>query len=264
MLIEIVMLLVAVAIAVLAGLALVAAHRRYARWTRVLEGTEDIEGIYITVLGSIYAIFLAFMVFVVWTRFDAATQDVEHESAVLVDLYRAVQILPEPHEDELEKDLRAYAASVVQEEWPQMVDGKPSEQTPKHINQLWDDLAWLTAPGSAWADNAITAHILDQTGELARIRQCRLLHARLGIPTLLWWVLIGGAVLVAGFSVVFGAESFAAHSLKSGMIIALITMMLFAIYALNHPFSGAVCVSPEPLSDTVHSFDECDVHFGDT
>jgi hypothetical protein len=253
------MLAMTIVVSVLGTLGLVAASRRLIRNRDLISGTSDVEGFYITVVGAIYAIFIAFMVFAVWTRFDSATTNVQQESAILVDLYRLAQALPEPLRSQTEQNLRTYAHSVVEDEWPEMRSFRESLTTAKQLNQLWIGLYTLTDLDSPWADDAVTDHLLDQLGELARVRQQRLLQARIGLPQILWWVLIAGAILVSGFSIVFGVENYLAHGLKAIVVTVLIALLLMAIRALDHPFSGPVHISPLPLQTVTERFDECDI-----
>ena len=62
----------------------------------VLRESNDVVGNYLQTLGSIYAVLLAFVMFVVWTQFNDARANVEREANELLDLYRTARGLPEP------------------------------------------------------------------------------------------------------------------------------------------------------------------------
>jgi len=54
----------------------------------VLRKSNDVVGNYLQTLGSIYAVLLAFVMFVVWTQFNDARANVDREANELLDLFR--------------------------------------------------------------------------------------------------------------------------------------------------------------------------------
>jgi Na+/proline symporter len=60
-------------------------------------------------------------------------------------------------------------------------------------------------------------------------------------------VLFFGALLTLSFTFFFGAKNLFAQTLMAGMLAAVIFMALFMVVALDHPFSGGIRVSAEPL-----------------
>ncbi|MGH7883711.1 MAG: DUF4239 domain-containing protein, partial [Candidatus Dormibacteraceae bacterium] len=99
----------------LAGLFLV--RRRVALAT--LEQHNDVAGFIIAVIGGLYAVLLAFVVISVWDQFEAARADASRE-ADLVGLLYADAIFFPGHAVSIRTDLRAYAQSVVDDDWKEM------------------------------------------------------------------------------------------------------------------------------------------------
>ena len=79
----------------------------------VLASTSDVVGNYLQTLGGIYAVLLAFVVFVVWNQFNDARAMVEREANELIDLFRTAKGLPEPTRGVLHEHIRAYVATVL-------------------------------------------------------------------------------------------------------------------------------------------------------
>src|SRR5262245_7161235 len=90
----------------------------------VLEASNDVVGNYLQTVGSIYAVLLAFVVFVVWTQFNDARGHVDRESNQLLDLYRAARGLPEPTRALMHASARTYAQTVISAEWEGMACGR--------------------------------------------------------------------------------------------------------------------------------------------
>src|SRR6188474_2906323 len=79
----------------------------------VLRRSNDVVGNYLQTLGSIYAVLLAFVMFVVWTQFNDARANVDKEANELLDLFRTSRGLPEPTRGQVQASAVAYAMQVV-------------------------------------------------------------------------------------------------------------------------------------------------------
>ena len=97
---------------------------------------------------------------------------------------------------------------------------------------------------------------LDQLHALGDARRERLLAAGEGLPTILWVVLIGGGVITIAFTYLFGLESTAVHTLMVAALAIVLSLSLFSIAALDHPFRGDVRIHPEALEQDLERFQE--------
>lgn len=217
------------------------------------QGTEDVEGFYITVLGAMYAVIVAFMIFVVWTAFDEAAGAVTHEATVLGDVYRLAEALPQAAQDPIQNACREYANAIVHDEWPAMADGKGSPRVGAVTDTLWEYMYAVQV--QALGTDDVRELLLNRVAELSEHRNARLLRARSRLPGVLWGLLYFGCVLTVGFAAVFGVRHFFSHALKAGVIAALISAALFVIAALDHPFCGRVQVLPDSFEDVLEVFE---------
>ena len=60
--------------------------------------------------------------------------------------------------------------------------------------------------------------------------------AKEGIPDFMWSVMIVGAVMTIGFSLLFGTENMWAQSFMVASLAGVITHVLLLIFALSHPY----------------------------
>src|SRR5689334_17963317 len=90
----------------------VATVRRRVGLAKLSENNES-GGIYFSIVGTIYAIFVAFLVVVAWDNLGDAEKVVEQESATVLSLYRDVGGLPDPVTNALRPQIREYAQMVV-------------------------------------------------------------------------------------------------------------------------------------------------------
>ena len=82
--------LLASMLAALIGLYLV----RYLAPASWLKANNEVAGNYLQTLGTIYAVLLAFVVFVVWQQHNETRSAVESEANELSDFYRTIRALP--------------------------------------------------------------------------------------------------------------------------------------------------------------------------
>src|SRR6201992_1181356 len=85
-----------------------------------LAASSDAVGNYLQTVGGIYAVLLAFIVYVVWGQFNEARTYVEREATALVDLHRTASGLPRSTRMEIQQALRLYVDQVIDLEWPAM------------------------------------------------------------------------------------------------------------------------------------------------
>lgn len=214
-----------------------------------MEGTADIEGVYVTVLGTLYAIFLAFMIFVVWTRFYQAQEDVDQEANTLVDIYRLADRLPEPIGDRLKEACEEYLRVVVDSDWPAMNAGSDALPSQHALRRMWDEAAGIN-PTSV-PDEALREKLYDGFIRLSDLRRSRLLHARIGLPGILYAALFFGAVLTILVAVLFTVRDLWPHVLKAVALAGLLAFMLLTVWLLDHPFQGQVHVQPTAFGRTL-------------
>src|SRR3982751_3721382 len=105
-----------VSIASVAGLVV---FRMVAPIDEMREASNEL-GNYLQTVGSIYAVLLAFVVFVVWGQFNDARGYLDREATALVDLHRTASGLPTASRKEIQSGLRAYVDAVLRDEWPAM------------------------------------------------------------------------------------------------------------------------------------------------
>lgn len=242
-LIIVVSLIVGLSVAAVYGL--VVLIRRLKPDTTPIRGTTDIEGFYITVLGALYAIFVAFMIFTVWTRYYEAVVVVNQEANELADVYRLSEALPQPLQDQMQKAAMDYADIVVKYDWPAMAQGEIPDRMQTHIDRMWKIMNSI-GPEQV-PDEVRRDHLGEAFDSLMDYRRLRILHSQTSLPGLLYTVLIFGAVLVIGFAVLFTVEGFWPHVIKACVLAAIISLMVFTVWALDHPFQSWVHVSSQPF-----------------
>lgn len=215
----------------------------------LIRGTADIEGFYITVIGTLYAIFIAFMIFVVWSRFYEATVMVNQEADHLADVYRLSRALPEPYKSQARQLCLEYGRTMIRSEWPAMARSEYPAKGWAVVDRMWR--LFSSIGPSEVRDSVIRDHLLTNFTELTDLRRYRLLESQSSLPKILYALLIFGAILTIGFASVFAADDFWPHALKACVLAAIISFMLFTVWSLDHPFQGHLHVTSIPFEHTI-------------
>jgi uncharacterized protein DUF4239 len=196
---------------------------------------------------AIYSLILAFVVIVVWQQYQAAGDRIETEASKLFNVYRSTYGFKDSANiiagDSIRAQIKNYALSVQEDEWPLMAIDSSSPKTQKINNNLLravNQVEPVTEAEKLWF--AQTIHNLYQFSES---RHTRLADRDYSIPAFLWVLLIAGAGVVIIFSMFLDSKNKWQHLAK---ILTLSTMIIFSLLLvnmLNHPFKGSLRLKPD-------------------
>jgi hypothetical protein len=201
---------------------------------------NDVTGWQLGILGTTYAVILGFMLYAVWTEFDTATQNVEMEANSLTNLYRLAEGLPEASRVEVQKLARTYAEQVIQNDWPEMEQGRTPVESIGLASKMQRVL--ISVPEASKSAELAQDHAMTELSTMTTCRRTRLLENALSLPAVLWFVLIVGGVLVVVSSCMFGSQNRFLHGVQVVFFSLLIALALLATADINRPFRGSVRV----------------------
>ena len=112
-----------------------------------LQMHHEVGGYIINVMGTIYAVILAFVVFVVWNQYQMANAAVVAEANSLGDLSRMTRRLPEPLQTQLRGALVNYLEAVIHSEWPAMGRQSESQEAWSAMQKLWEIYRSVSSEG---------------------------------------------------------------------------------------------------------------------
>jgi hypothetical protein len=231
-----------------AGAALVAALVAYLiRRIGATEGTvenNEAAGQVFTLVGGLQAVLVAFVLISLFDGASAAEDGSFTEADGLVAAVWAADSLDPQVRADLEGQVRSYANTVIEEEWPRMRDGVPVG------DKGWDELTELRT--TVAAAEATNEWAVDQKGEASeqlwsayQARQERLNTATSGgVNSVVWFALVAGAVMSLALPLLFGGPRPLTHILIVSTLAATMTLLLFATQKLQNPYSGGAEVEP--------------------
>lgn len=203
---------------------------------------NDIIGWQISILGTVYAVMVGFMLYAVWANFQTAEANVDNEANALVNLFRTADGLPAAQRDAIHIAAANYGNAVLNQEWPTMnEDLVPGEGKP-FIMQLW--AITTSTPAQNYSQMVSLHQAMHELSDLAEHRRIRILQSRKKMPTILWAVLVIGGMITIAACCLIGSENVALHYTLILALSLLISLSLVAIADIDRPFQGGVHVDP--------------------
>jgi hypothetical protein len=204
----------------------------------------EIASYFFLMIGTLYAVLIAFAIFVVWTQFQDAGANLEREVNAAADLYRMTAGLPEPQRSVDRNLILEFMHSVVDDEFPAMAEGHGSPRTWAAVEKLMK--VYTEAPVTDAKSQIFSAESLRHLNDLSNYRRSRLFTSRGTVPQLLWYLLFSGGVVLIAFTYFFGHESFAWQGAMTAALTGTLAFSLYLIVAFNGPFDGTTRVEPTP------------------
>jgi hypothetical protein len=229
--------------------------RRYVKLEKLVSNNE-IAGFKFATVGVLYAVLLAFAIIVVWQKFSDADANVVGEAAGATTIYRLSQGLNQPSAAALREGMSNYLTTAIDREWPAMEKGATNEY---RSTRLALDAIYSTVLSFQLAtprDAAILAEILRQLDVITQARRARLIAADGIVPSVMWPVLFGGAIVTIVFTFFFGTRNLRAQTMMTVLLSLLVFSELLIIIAVDYPFTGPIKVEPTALTRVLADFDQ--------
>lgn len=192
---------------------------------------------------------LAFVVVAVWEDYRDTETAVRNEAKALADLHQASYALPESVGDNMRKHIASYARQVRDSEWSTMAKGSASGSAANELRNLGESI--LLAKADEMRDVALYHHVLDLLTVVNDNRNERLDSADGTVPTVLWLVLLAGALITLGYPSFFGSSNITAQVLMTASLAALVALTAFVAVVLDYPFTGDAQISREPFEQSL-------------
>ncbi|WNG86702.1 DUF4239 domain-containing protein [Mycobacterium sp. ITM-2016-00317] len=202
--------------------------------------------------GTLYAVLVAFVVVVVWEQFSDAEDASGQEAAAIADLLRDSAALPAQSQLAVEQALIDYTRTVVDSEFPRMHHGEHvAEQSPELI-AVWEN--YLQVQPETRNQIAFFDHAIVRLNDMTSFRKARVSTGDSSVPVELWVLLVGGGGVVMAFTFLSGTRDRLVHSLGVGLTAALLSFVLYLIFALEHPYVGKLSVQPTAYLSVLQSW----------
>ena len=212
----------------------------------VLRTNNEAAVTYLTVIGVLYGVFLAFVIFSLWQQRTNAQDHAEAESSQLYVLFRLAREFPAPQGPELVQEIMAYNKEIVNLEWPLMARLDFSKLDPRSskLDRIWEDSVRFH-PASQ-VEQALYQRVLEAGERVYVARRMRILDAEASLGSLLWALVILGGIATIVPTLFIHVEHLGFLVVAKACMVGLLTLTAYTIYDLQRPFRGSRPVEPRP------------------
>ena len=202
----------------------------------------------------IYAIAIGLIAIETWDNSSDAAKVASQEAAEIAALYRDFGGYPPSVQGDLRRLLVRYTHVVIETSWPTQQRGEIPSAGTDVLNEI--ERAMIAFEPATDGQRIVHAEALSAFNRLTEFRRQRLEAVDFAVPGTLWSVVLLGAALAIVASYVFNMESLFLHALMTGLLAAMIGLVVFFIASADLPYRGAVAVEPKAYEIVLHDLME--------
>ena len=203
-----------------------------------------------TVVAGLEAVLIAFVLISLFDGIGSARSGSYQEADSLVAVYWDANLLPAPESTRIQKLAVSYGQTVVGQEWPAMQDGAPISAAGKsQLDKLHDAISAFVP--TTYPEEDRQTQLTNDLSNVYQERQQRISASMTRVNPLIWAALIVGAILSVGLTCLFGGERLLTHLIVVCVLAGTVTVLLFATFQLQDPYSGAAHIGPAAFASAL-------------
>ena len=189
------------------------------------------------VIGTGFAVILAFVIFTAFESYQNARDQAGVESVATRQMFLLTKFFQSPARDGLEGDLICYSRAVIHDEWPQMATGESSPLVDDWVERLDADM--LRLPVATNKEIEVFNTWFARSAERQEGRRGRLAEAAPYVPPFVWAMLVLLFVVVVGYQILFASPQRPLIPQVLGVSAVAATMLagIVVVYVLDAPFA---------------------------
>ncbi len=211
---------------------------------------NDLIGFMLSSFSVIYGVLLGLIAVAAYQSYANTDETVSREAASLASMYHMVSNYPQPARAALQRAVGLYTLQTIRIDWPQQQRGAVPAGGSRQITRLYSAL--LAFRPSDSAQIILHTATLDELNRYVELRRARLANVQAGIPAVLWFVVMVGALLNIILIWLLDMELHV-HLILGGMLAFFIGLVVFIIAAMDHPLRGKVSISSDGLQSVYDS-----------
>lgn len=183
-----------------------------------------------------YGLVLALVAVNVFETYNEASRVVSAEAAALAALYRDVSGYPEPARSNLQSALRDYVGYTIREAWPAQRSGRVPTAGVEKMDRFQAHLAAFEPRTEG--EKILHAEAWRAYNKVIEERRARLDRVTIGLPGVMWLVVVLGAAISLSASFFFRVEDVRLHGILVTLLATFVACVIFVTIAMDHPFRG--------------------------
>ena len=195
----------------------------------------------------LYGLVAALTAVSVWSRHSQVSDIVSGEATSIAILWRDLDGYPQRERDAMQEVLRGYTNQIIHEAWPEQRQGRVPHAGVEWLDRFQAQL--FAFEPTLESQKILHAQTLAAYSHMVEARRLRLDAVNSGLPGVMWFVLLPGAMGCLLFSLFFPDRGAALPGRARRGVAGFVAMVLFVILSLDRPFRGAMAI---PADSTTH------------
>jgi len=187
-----------------------------------------------------YAVVAALTLVGAWDIYQTARDTLQRETGTLYVLAHAADAFSGPElaeaREEMRASIRAYAAAVVVNDWPNMQAGRASNASDGAYSRL--ARAFLTVEPLTAGQQAVMENAAEWVARVAEARIARLSVMSRTLSLVIWMLVLTVSVAVLAFQWFFGSANLTMHYVMGSVISMIVGGVILVALKLAFPFVG--------------------------
>lgn len=219
-----------------------ALFRRYIRPHMSLSEEMNNDVIFFaSAINAFYGLTLGLIAVGVWRNYNSVQDIVSAEASVIAALFRDVSAYPEPIRTSLQEGLREHTKHIIERAWPAQREGILLDEGTVNLTR-YQQILYSFEPKTI-SQQMIHGEALRVFNEMSALRRQRVEAVKGGLPTVMWMVVMIGAVL--SITVTYLLEiAPKTHYILVSYLSTFTGLVIFVTYGLDHPLTGIVAIEP--------------------
>lgn len=188
----------------------------------------------------LYGLVAALTAFSVWGRHAQISDVVSSEATAIARLWRNLGGYPQPARDSIRDLLRGYTDQVIRRAWPTQRQGRIPREGVEWLDRLQAQL-FAYEPVSE-SQKILHGETLGAYNSMVQARRLRLDAVESGLPGVMWFVLLPGAMGCLLLCVLYPVEDVRYQGVLVIALAGFVAMVLFVIISLDRPFRGPMAI----------------------
>lgn len=203
------------------------------------------------VLGTIYAVLIAFSISGVWQNYCACALAVSAEAATLLDLVHIVKASNNQKAEQIRHLAIRYVEKVIAIEWPILATGEnekimmPQSETLGLAMNIMYEIQ--TADPTNARDTVVFSHALSLLTKWLDARRSRIMISKGDTAKALWPLLLAGALILFSLHGLFIAQNPMLWATLLIFFSGIVGLSFYLIFTLDAPYSGTTVVDANPF-----------------
>lgn len=210
-------------------------------WIHREKRANDMVGFALSSFFVLFGLLLGLVAVATYQNYSSASDTVDKEASSIAALARDFDGFPQPVRGQLQDRLIEYTRYTIEDGWVDQRKGIIPSGGKERIASVFQALSGFEPTKKT--EELFYAETLREFNRLLEVRRILLANVLIGLPPVIWWVVVFGASLTIVLIWLQDMEIHV-HLILGGILASILGAVIFLIAMLDNPFRGGVGFGP--------------------